>query len=139
MPIHRGIKQCSYVRHDGRRCGSPVCLNNRGQDRDRCYHHDRQRYPDPLVITPQLREVADVFADPNFHQHLEDLSERLNHGHSSIEELEMTLTTILGFEIRSIRSAAEAQRRLLGVEESSVSPCLRGEQTLQRSVEAANV
>jgi hypothetical protein len=120
MPIHRGIKQCSYVRHDGRRCGSPVCYSNR-QDRDRCYHHDRQRYPDPLIITPQLREVADVFADPNFHQHLEDLSERLNNGHSSIEELEMTLTTILSFDIRSIKSAADAARRLLGVEDSSAS------------------
>jgi hypothetical protein len=121
MPIHHGIKQCSYVRHDGRRCGSPVCYGNRGQDRDRCYHHDRERYPDPLTITPQLREVADLFADPLFHEHLEQLSERLRNGEVVMDDLENTVSALIGFEIRSIRSAAEAERRLLGAEDSYAS------------------
>ena len=95
MPIHPDIKQCSYVRPDGRRCGSPAY----GID-DRCYHHDRERYPEPIEITPQLREIADVLSDPQFHEYIDDLAARVQSNQVHTEELFLTLKLFLGYDLR---------------------------------------
>lgn len=112
MPIAQGIRQCSYVRPDRRRCGSPALLTD-----DRCFHHHRSRKPDPVELTPHLRELADIFADPLFHDHLQLLSVRLNDGSASMQELENTISTLIGCELREI-SRSSAPPRLRGEEES---------------------
>lgn len=95
MPIDPGIEQCSYVRPDGRRCGSPA----RGRD-DRCSHHDRERYPEPLVATPQLREIADVLADPNFHGYVDQIRELARSGQVTTNDLFNLLHALLGYDLR---------------------------------------
>jgi hypothetical protein len=128
MPIHRGIKQCTYVRHDGRRCGSPAAGSRGAADNDRCYHHDRERYPDPIEITPHLRELADIFADPLFHEHLQLLSARLNEGSATMQELEDTISTLIGSDLREM-SKSSATQRLRG-EESGQERMHRGRSAL---------
>jgi hypothetical protein len=99
MPIMRNIRQCTYVHPDGRRCGSP----STGRDQ-RCYHHDLDRYPLPIEVTPQLREIADVLADPDFKEHIETLAARCNSGKVTHEELIMTINLFLGFDLREPNS-----------------------------------
>jgi hypothetical protein len=83
MPILPKIQQCSYVRPNGNRCGSPAYTYARNGDHDRCFHHDRDRYPDPIDPTPQLREIADVLSDPNFFDYIQGLADRLHSGKPS--------------------------------------------------------
>jgi hypothetical protein len=127
VPIAKGIKQCSYVRLDGRRCGSPALLTD-----DRCFHHHRSRKPDPIELTPHLRELADIFADPLFHQHLEMLSERCVSGAVTMQELEDTISTLIGFNLRKMGQSSAACN-------ASVSPCLRGEEKTQPAFTGANL
>jgi hypothetical protein len=126
MPIHRGIKQCSYVRPDGRRCGSPAC-NIDG----RCYHHDLERYPEPLEVTPQLREIADVLSDPLFEQWITEIADRHAVNQDVTEELFSALTLFLGYDLRE-------RNTLKNPSASSVSSAVKQE-NLQRRATAANL
>lgn len=98
MPIDSGIQQCSYIRRDGRRCGSPASGRACPGGKPRCYHHDHERYPDPLAITPQLREIANLLADPLFEQYLGELAERCVAKQDVTQELINTLNMFLSYD-----------------------------------------
>jgi hypothetical protein len=93
MPIAPGIKQCSYVRDDSRRCGSPAVTGE-----DRCYHHHRSRKPDPL--SPELQDIVDIFQDPDFMDYLADVCRRCAAGTATVHLLQDVLSSIVGFDVR---------------------------------------
>jgi hypothetical protein len=122
MPIHRGIKQCSYVRHDGRRCGSPACGLNLGKDVDRCYHHDRQRYPDPAPpLTPELRELIDLVRTEDFYDYATYVAQQCADGTATLDLVQDLLSSMLGFDIRKHDDPLRAHSLLKEKEPSASS------------------
>jgi hypothetical protein len=94
MPIMQGIRQCSYIWPEGRRCGSPAVSGN-----DRCFHHHRSRKPDPLA--PELQELVALFSDADFHDYCNHVVDRCANGTATLELVQDLLSAILGFDVRT--------------------------------------